>query len=70
MGKQNARLLNFLETHDEGITTLEAMEKLRICRLSERCRELEAMGYLIEHERDSSVNAHFVRYKLLRVAYG
>ena len=69
MGRQNRNLLAYLETHD-GISTLEAMENLRICRLSERVRELEALGFLIEHERDVSLNAHFVRYKLLRVAYG
>ena len=67
---QNAKLLDWLEMHDDGISTLEAMENLRILRLSERVRELEALGFLIEHERDASLNAHFVRYKLLRVAYG
>ena len=67
---QNAKLLNYLETHDEGITQLEAMEQLRICRLSERIRELEKHGILIEHEPDRSNNARFIRYKLLRVAYG
>ena len=67
---QNAKLLNWLESHDNGISTLEAMEQLRICRLSERVRELEKLGFLIEHERDASLNAHFVRYKLLKVAYG
>mgnify|MGYP001618268327 CR=1 FL=1 len=69
MGRQNRNLLNWLESHD-GISTLEAMENLRICRLSERIREIEQLGFVIEHERDSSLNAHFVRYKLLRVAYG
>lgn len=67
---QNAKLLNWLESNDNGISTLEAMEQLRICRLSERVRELEKLGFLIEHERDTSLNAHFVRYKLLKVAYG
>ena len=67
---QNAKLLAYLESHDEGITTLEAMERLRICRLSQRIIELERHGILIEHERDSSVNAHFVRYRLLKIAYG
>ena len=70
MGRQNRNLLNWLESHDEGISTLEAMEKLRICRLSERIREIERLGYLIDHERDSSVNARFVRYRLLRIPYG
>ena len=67
---QNARLLNWLESHDNGISTLEASDNLRICRLSERIRELEKLGFLIEHERDSSLNAHFVRYRLLKIAYG
>ena len=70
MGRQNRNLLNWLESHDEGISTLEAMEKLRICRLSERIREIERLGFLIDHERDSSLNAHFVRYRLVRIAYG
>ena len=69
MGRQNRNLLAYLETHD-GISTLEAMRELSICRLSERVRELECAGHIIEHERDSSMNAHFVRYRLLRVAYG
>ena len=70
MGRQNRNLLAYLETHD-GISTLEAMRELSICRLSERIRELERdHNILIEHERDATANAHFVRYKLLRIAYG
>ncbi len=42
---QNARLLQFLKTHKKGITTLEAFNKLGICRLSERCRELEGKDW-------------------------
>ena len=67
---QNAKLLAYLESHDEGISTLEAMEQLRICRLSERVRELEAHGIVIEHEPERSNNARFIRYRLLRIAYG
>ena len=66
---QCAKLLAYLEAHD-GISTLEAMEQLRICRLSERIRELERHGIVIEHEPDRSNNARFIRYKLLRIAYG
>ncbi len=67
---QNAQLLSYLETHD-GISTLEAMERLRILRLSERCRELERLGYLIEHEPErTSTGKRIMRYRLLRVAYG
>ena len=65
---QNARLLIYLEAHD-GITTLEASDKLRICRLSERIRELERK-HLIDHDPESTENAHFIRYRLQRIAYG
>ena len=71
---QKARLLSYLETHCEGLTQLQAFNELGICRLSERVRELERLGFLIDHEpvtvstRDKP--AHVVRYSLLRIAYG
>ena len=67
---QCGRLLAYLEANDTGISQLEAFNTLGICRLSERVRELERHGILIEHEPDRSNNARFIRYKLLRVAYG
>jgi len=60
---QNAKLLNWLETHD-GITTLEAMTHLRICRLSERCRELEAKGFKLTHTPEHTEHARVIRYRL------
>jgi hypothetical protein len=57
-----------MQTHD-GITTLEASDRLRICRLSERIRELEKQ-YVIDHDRENTVNAKFIRYRLQRIAYG
>ena len=68
MSPQNRKLLDYLSTHD-GISTLEAMERLRICRLSERIRELEK-EYVIDHDPESTDNAHFIRYRLSRIAYG
>ena len=63
---QNARLLNFLETHPEGITQLEAFNTLGICRLSERCRELESLDYVLEHRPEkTSGGARVVRYVLI-----
>ena len=47
-----------------SITTLEAMSQFGICRLSERCRELEARGYRIEHERVKQNGKTFVRYAM------
>ena len=71
---QNSRLIQFLTEHPEGVTQLEAFNALGICRLSERCRELEANGFQIDHEwitvptRDKP--AHVVRYTLqTKIAY-
>lgn len=67
---QNARLLNYLETHD-GITQLESFNTLGCCRLSERVRELEHLGFVIDHDPEKTPNGHHVvRYRLTRIAYG
>ena len=67
---QKSRLLDYLQTHD-GITTLEASDELRICRLSERARELERLGFLIDHEPERTASgARVIRYRLQRIAYG
>lgn len=61
---QKARLLNYLETHD-GITTREAGHNLEIWRLSERVRELEQCGVVIEHKHEKTSNGKWVvRYFL------
>jgi hypothetical protein len=69
---QNGRLLHYLETHDNGITTLEAMENLRVLRLSQRIIELQQAGYLIDHEPEKTPGgARVIRYKLHdRYPYG
>ena len=43
---QNQFLLSYLKS-GKGITTLQA-HRLGICRLSERCRELEAKGHKLK----------------------
>ncbi len=64
---QNARLLNWLETHPNGLTQLEAFNALGCCRLSERVRELERLGYLIEHSPEKTPSgARVVRYRLVQ----
>lgn len=45
---QNAKLLTWLQS--KPITQLEAFNGLGICRLSERIREIERLGYVIQHE--------------------
>jgi len=67
---QNARLLNYLESNG-GITQLESFSTLGICRLSERVRELERLGFVIEHTPEMTPGgARVMRYSLLRVAVG
>lgn len=48
----------------ESLTTLEVSDRFRICRLSERIRELEAKGYCIVHERVKQNGKTFTRYSL------
>ena len=67
---QKSKVLGWLKTHD-GITTLEASDNLRVCRLSERIRELERLGYLIDHQPEkTSGGARVIRYSILRIAVG
>ena len=65
---QLARLLNHLEQRGP-ITQLDAFNALGICRLSERVRELEARGYVIEHTMIAAPTrngtAHVMQYHLI-----
>ena len=80
MSGQNARLLTYLQSHPEGITTLEAFSALSCCRLSERIRECERLGYVFDHvpvvvPTREGKTARVVRYVLLmepgeHIAYG
>ena len=53
--KQIPRILEYLKTH-QGITQKEASDHLGCMRLSERIRELDAMGYKIEKRWEEGVN--------------
>ena len=64
---QNERILEYLRSHD-GITTMEAGDKLRIFRLSERIRELESEGFKFSHTPETTQNARVIRYRLLKAA--
>ncbi len=75
---QNQRLLAYLKKNRKGITTMEAMTELGICRLSERIRELEkdwefdpkTYGFVshdITRTREKTAGgATVTRYKLAR----
>ena len=77
---QTQRLLSYLRKNRRGITTMEAMRELQICRLSERIREIEAIPcgetnglfswksrYFITRTRETAPNGSTVtRYRLSR----
>ena len=61
---QLARLVTYLQEHD-GITQLEAFYALGTCRLSERIRELERLGYCFDRAREKTAGgATVIRYRL------
>lgn len=68
---QQTVLLRYLKTHKRGITQLDAADKLGILRLSERIREIERLGHVIEHRAEQRINRHgnmcrYVRYILVK----
>ena len=78
---QCQQLLSYLRKNRRGITTMEVMLELGICRLSERIREIEAIGhfkagvltdrwhaeYVITRTRETAPNGSTVaRYRLSR----
>lgn len=63
---QNAKLLAYLESHPNGVTQLESFNALGICRLSERVRELESLGYVLAHDAEKTQGgARIIRYRLI-----
>ena len=61
---QLAKLLTHLQTHG-SITTLEASDNLRICRLSQRIIELERLNCCFDRVREKTAGgATVTRYRL------
>ena len=65
---QIKRIWNFLENHPEGLTTMEASDKLRITNLPRRISEMIVLGYPIEKTPETHVNeigekSRYMRYK-------
>lgn len=61
---QKQQVLRHMRRHGY-ITTLIAFDKYDICRLSERVRELERDGYLINHTPIRRGGKHYVAYSLV-----
>lgn len=49
-----------------SISTLEAMRDFGCCRLSERIREIETTGIIIDRERVKIGKKHYMRYSYHR----
>ena len=47
-----------------SITTYEATVQFGICRLSERIRELERRGWIVDRVKEESAGKHYVRYSM------
>ena len=66
---QRMKIIEYMRSND-GITSLEAIENLRILRLASRIHELVKLGYDIDketvykHKEDGSV-IHYTKYTLL-----
>jgi hypothetical protein len=61
---QKQQVLKHMRQHG-SITTLVASDKYRICRLSERIRELERDGYLINHTWVKRRGVMYTAYSLV-----
>jgi hypothetical protein len=62
--KQKQQVLDHLKNHG-SLTTLIACEQLRCFRLSERIRELERDGHLINRCRVQKGNRNYTAYSLV-----
>lgn len=66
---QQMKIIEYMKNNN-GITSLEAVENLRILRLASRIHELVKLGYDIDkeivynHKEDGTV-VHYTRYTLL-----
>lgn len=66
---QQMKIIEYMKSNN-GITSLEAVENLRILRLASRIHELVKLGYDIDketvcnHKEDGTV-VHYTRYMLL-----
>jgi hypothetical protein len=67
---QHAKIWRYIDSHDAGITPMDAFIDLNITKLSTRVSEMIRMGYPIEKIPESRINAagETVRYMRYRKA--
>ena len=67
MDSQNKQILSYLEGHPEGITSMDAIRKFKITRLSGRIFDLRQKGYRIERKMEhkrGDMTHRYARYFL------
>ena len=63
---QNKMIAHFMINRQCAMTTLIAANTFRICRLSERMRELDALGFTVKRDWITLDNARVVKYSMPR----
>jgi hypothetical protein len=68
--KQHEMVLDYLQKHKEGMTSLDAMNKFGIIQMPKRIWILKRLGYKIKTKTESGVNrfgktVHYTRYTLV-----
>jgi hypothetical protein len=68
--KQHEMVLDYLQKHKEGMTSLDAMNKFGIIQMPKRIWILKRLGYKIRTKTESGVNrfgktVHYTRYTLV-----
>ena len=61
---QNDEILDYLKTHEEGITPADALRFFGCMRLAARIADLRLAGYSISAENERHDGGNHARYKL------
>lgn len=72
---QNEMIIDYLKTHDKGLSPKEAIDLFGCMRLSGRIHQLKKLGYPIKTEFETKKNRFgkkvtYARYKLVREDQG
>ncbi len=62
---QNTQILNYLQTHPNGLTQVQAVEQFRCYRLGARIYDLKAMGHQIATHMIWQGDKRFARYVMV-----
>ena len=70
MEKQHEMVLAYLQSHSEGMTSLDAFRLFGIMQMPKRIWILKRLGYKIKTKTESGVNrfgktVHYTRYTLV-----